>query len=441
MASMETDGHVHFPRRPSTAQGSQTVRSLHLNRTSTDSRPTTAQSMRSPTGDGFANHRALTLGLTKAEVRPPMPWFAKKEEPVSPLAAQSPGAATQRLRLPKRRAGSTARSNSAATVIDIDNIGGPMSVPSGLPEVPYTEADNDSVTSYPATLTDAGFPADASTKPVRGTRSMSVVRNSIALSASSRASLTHRLSASGYMTYTPSSSVTPTLPVYARPPAYSSELPRLSGETPSNSVELTIRLSVDASRALSYQRLLEGDTVLADLALLEDEFQRTVTPRRAGFERKLIGLYFAATWSAECDEFSPKLAGVSSAHSYDLVVVHVSADNHPADMARLMGNTGWLGVPWSERRVREDLMERLGVSSSDLPVLVVLDGMTHRVITTRGRQDVEASPLTCVAEWMESRSGLSWWKRATPWVARFIMALVLWQLAVIVYEFIWTGEI
>ncbi|ORX67895.1 hypothetical protein DL89DRAFT_269085 [Linderina pennispora] len=344
-----------------------------------------------------------------------MPWFAKKEEPVSPLAAHSPGAATQRLRLPKRRAGSTARSNSAATVIDIDNIGGPMSVPSGLPEVPYTEADNDSVTSYPATLTDAGFPADTSTKPVRGTRSMSAVRNSIALSASSRASLTHRLSASGYMTYTPSSSVTPTLPVYARPPAYSSELPRLSGETPSNSVELTIRLSVDASRALSYQRLLEGDTVLADLVLLEDEFQRTVTPARAGFGRKLIGLYFAATWSAECDEFSPKLAGVSSAHSYDLVVVHVSADNHPADMARLMGSTGWLGVPWSERGVREDLMERLGVSVSDLPVLVVLDGMTHRVITTRGRQDVEASPLTCVAEWMESRSGLSWWKRATPW--------------------------
>ncbi|KAJ1940237.1 hypothetical protein FBU59_003873, partial [Linderina macrospora] len=281
--------------------------------------------------------------------------------------------------------------------------------------IPHMETDSDSVSSYPATLTDTGFPADASTNTVRGTRSMSVARNSIALSASSRASLTHRLSASGYMTYTPSSSVTPTLPVYAKPPTYSSELPRLSGETPSNSVELTIRLSVDASRALSYQRLIEGDSVLADLVLVEDEFQRTVTPRRAGFGRKMIALYFAATWSAECDEFTPKLVEVSSMHAYDLVVVHVSADNHPADMSRLMGGTGWLGVPWSERRVRENLMERLNVSVSDLPALVVLDGMTHRVITTRGKQDVEASALTCVAEWMESRGGLSWWKRATPW--------------------------
>ncbi|KAJ1731225.1 hypothetical protein LPJ61_002634 [Coemansia biformis] len=173
-------------------------------------------------------------------------------------------------------------------------------------------------------------------------------------------------------------------------------------------MDLTIRLSVDASRSRSYRMLLSGGAVMSALHVLEDEHQRPAQASQVALETKLIGLYFAAAWSAECDEFGPLLLSVSSAHGDDLVVVHVSADNHPADMARTMAGTGWLCVPWGEHRLRQDLMSGLGISAMELPRLVVVDGFTHQIVSATGRADVERRPLTCVREWKRSRAGVSW---------------------------------
>ncbi|KAI8319209.1 hypothetical protein GQ54DRAFT_44639 [Martensiomyces pterosporus] len=401
--------------------------------------PTSPDSAVSPTKEGFGRQRAINLGRVSIDAKPPIPWLADRhQQPTSPLVPNTQHGTTQRLRLPKRRATSTERSSSSATVVEcleMDEMG-PLPTPAAIRaakmammsehhEVDILDNPRDSINSNPATLNEGFYPfAPEPKQAVRGTRSMSAARGNIAISAASRASLSHRLSQSVSQSvshaFGTGNATSPTLPIATRPRLSSSVSSardqRYSVDTQNGgNAELTIRLSVDASRSLSYQMLIEGDSVLSDLCVLEDENQRIVPAMQAGLARKLVALYFAATWSADCDGFTPQLLGVSSANRDDLVVIHVSADNHPADMARLMSGSGWLCVPWRDRKLRQDLMDRMAVSISDLPRLVIIDGSTHHVISGAANADIERKPLTCVKEWKESRSGLSWWDRARPW--------------------------
>ncbi|KAJ1815456.1 hypothetical protein LPJ56_004561, partial [Coemansia sp. RSA 2599] len=359
--------------------------------------------------------RTMNLSRSSADSNPAtLPWLQDKSNHHSHYNHhQQHQQHQQRLRLPKRRdAPCERRSSSSATVVEGAAMGAasPMTFPStdGFVDMRGRE-------TYPFLPVPDSDPKPAS--HVRGTRSMSMARGHIALSASSRTSLTHRLSQSSHSvtvgnrsrnSTATSISASPTLPIATRPRFHSTAWSTRSYVShqhshslcvdayDESSAELTIRLSVDASQSRSYRMLLEGDSVIADLRVLEDEYQRSVSPAQANFGQKLIGLYFAATWSADCDDFTPALQALSSANRDDLVVVHVSADNHPADMARLMAGSGWLSVPWSERKLRQDLIERMGVSIAELPKLVIIDGSTHHIISASARRDVERRPLTCM---------------------------------------------
>ncbi|KAJ1724357.1 hypothetical protein LPJ53_001372 [Coemansia erecta] len=404
---------------------------------------------------GGGRQRTIQLGRTSGDTKPsPLPWLQDKgahgsHQQLTPacLSASPTGSQSQRLRLPKRRMGSTERSNSSATVVDTIELdtASPLTYPvfnTGRRSHSRQTSDQhtldmsgsrdgrSSFNSLTETIKEEAFPFMPDSEPEprsRGTRSMSMVRGHIALSASSRTSLTHRLSQSIHQVVGPRNSTSPTLPIATRPRFHSTAWSTRSyvshRQTPSvnldtydeGSAELTIRLSMDASQSRSYRMLLEGDSVISDLCVLEDEHQRTISAVQAGFGRKLIGLYFAATWSADCDEFSPVLQGLSSANRDDLVIVHVSVDNHPADMARLMAGSGWLSVPWTDRKLRQDLIERMGVSIAELPKLVIIDGTTHHIVSASGKLDVERRPLTCVREWKKNRAGLSWWNKSKTW--------------------------
>ncbi|KAJ2796728.1 hypothetical protein H4R21_004600 [Coemansia helicoidea] len=281
---------------------------------------------------------------------------------------------------------------------------------------------------------EAGQPGLEPDTGVRDPHNPRAGRRSIAICRSSRSSLSHRLSQSSHHTVPPLGATSPTLPIATRPRFHSvlsfrSDSSHLRSAA---STDLTIRLSVDASRSRSYRRLLDGSAVMAALRVLEDECQRPVPAAHAAVEKRLVGLYFAAAWSADCDDFRSLLLGVSSAHGDDFVVVHVSADSHPADMAQTMAGTGWLCVPWREHRLRQDLMESLGVVPAELPRLVVVDGYTHRVVSAAGRPDVERRPLTCVREWKRSRSGDTW-GRLKPWLLGGLALLVALFVVLPVY--------
>ncbi|KAJ2437139.1 hypothetical protein IWW46_005464, partial [Coemansia sp. RSA 2440] len=349
------------------------------------------------------------------------PWSDKTHQPQAPITT---AAGTQRLRLPKRRAMSAGRSStSSCTVVETSEFG---SIPEDSASIPEDSVSID-------------------IRHVRGTRSMSAARGSIALSMSSRSSLSHRLSQGTQVTC---GAMSPTLPIATRP-RFNSAMSAFGAPRDSSSAyggsslggsafdsstfggaELTIRLSVDAIQSRSYRMLLSGDAVLADLRHLEDEHQRIVSAAQAALGRRLIALYFAATWSADCDAFTPQLQSVAAAHGGDLTVVLVSLDHHPADMARMMAGTDWLCVPWREHARRRSLAERMDVSATDLPKLVIIDGNTHHVISVSGRADLERRPLTCVREWLKSRAGLSWWNKAKPWMLVGLASLLVWNLAV-----------
>ncbi|KAJ1857400.1 hypothetical protein GGH12_002854 [Coemansia sp. RSA 1822] len=378
-----------------------------------------------------AGQRQRTMQLHRGTGATPwtdktVPWADRTQQPQAQITA---AAGTQRLRLPKRRAMSAGRSSTSSyTAVETAEF-------SGIPE------------------DSASIPEDSvsiDVRHVRGTRSMSAARGSIALSMTSRSSLSHRLSQGTQVTC---GATSPTLPISTRP-RFNSAMSAFGAARDSSSAyggstlggsvyggsafdsstfggaELTIRLSVDAIQSRSYRMLLSGDAVLADLRHLEDEHQRAVSAAQAALGRRLIALYFAATWSADCDAFTPQLQSVAAAHGSDLTVVLVSLDHHPADMARMMAGTDWLCVPWREHARRRSLVERMDVSATDLPKLVIIDGNTHHVISVCGRADLERRPLTCVREWLKSRAGLSWWNKAKPWMLVGLASLLVWNLAV-----------
>ncbi|KAJ2104517.1 hypothetical protein GGI09_000020 [Coemansia sp. S100] len=387
--------------------------------------PTSPSSAVEMTG---ARQRTMHLSRPSLDTKTgSVPWLPDKSQgPTTPLLGTTTG--TQRLRLPKRRTMSSERSGSSDTVVDMDAVSA-LARPTatsmeGFRRESDTFVGRHSECSVPETLMEEvhPFPLEPVTH-VRGTRSMSAVHGHIALCASKRGSLSHRLSHSTHHVSAPRVSTSPTLPIGTRSRVNSSiSLWRGAGERSQQEpredetrAEMMIRLSMDASQSRGYRMLLEGDSILSELCVLEDECQRAVSSVQAGFGRKLVGLYFAATWSADCDVFTPLLQAVSSASSDDLVIVHVSADHHPADLARMIVGSGWLCVPWCDKKLRQALLERMEVSVSELPKLVIVDGSTHHVITAAGRADVERRPLTCVREWRKSRAGLTWWNQAKPW--------------------------
>ncbi|KAJ1800491.1 hypothetical protein LPJ59_001066 [Coemansia sp. RSA 2399] len=391
--------------------------------------------------------RAIHLRGSSTDANPTKtPWLSDRGVQLANSLFSSVSSGTQRLRLPKRRAMSTERSSSSAACYDEADFNGPSAIAQPLfgfiPQRPATAniehhrmdtlgSGRISAQGFAETLGEESIShaleQGMQTQHVRAARSMSAARTSIALSTSSRASLSHTLSQNTHhMVHVRSSTMTTPLPIATRPRFNSaissfrtfnpSLRQRSSMDTLESGVpELTIRISVDASQSRSYRMLLEGDSVLSDLCVLENEFQHTVSAIQAGFGTKLVVLYFGATWSADCDDFTPLLRSISLANSDDVVVVHVSADHHPADMARVMAGSGWLCVPWSDHKLRHNLMERMDVSMTELPRLVVVDGSTHHVVSINGKNDVERRPLTCVREWKKSRAGLSWWNRAKPW--------------------------
>ncbi|KAJ2799552.1 hypothetical protein H4R20_004393 [Coemansia guatemalensis] len=405
--------------------------------------PPSPMSPDSRTGHVHGKQRTMHLGRASTDVRPmTAPWLSDKnqrqqqhQQQQQIPALQSNNLGSQKLRLPKRRAMSAGRGSTPATIVEDTTsamarpIFGYIAEQSTSPEEHSIaiEMGQSQTSSLAGTLNDEAVDSFVPEQSlhVRGTRSMSVARSSIALSASSRASLSHRLSQSSHQFISSRASAVTALPIGTRP-RFNSAMSTFSPHADhqrmasdiyreSSSAELTIRLSMDASQSRSYRMLVEGDTVMSNLRVLEDEQQRMVSATQASLGKKMVVLYFAATWSADCDEFTPLLLSVSSAHRDDLAVVHVSLDNHPADMARMMAGTGWLCVPWSEHGLRQDLARRMEVSVPELPKVVVIDGHTHHIISATARSDIERRPLTCVREWKRSRAGLSWWNKAKPW--------------------------
>ncbi|KAJ2681582.1 hypothetical protein GGH99_005133, partial [Coemansia sp. RSA 1285] len=151
--------------------------------------------------------RAMHLRGASTDAKPAMaPWLADRGTQIANALFSSVSSGTQRLRLPKRRAMSSERSSSSATYYEGLDINGTSAIAQPIfgfmPRRPATanieshrmdtlSSGRVSAQSFAETLRDEPIShvleQGIQTQHVRGTRSMSAVRSSIALSASSRA--------------------------------------------------------------------------------------------------------------------------------------------------------------------------------------------------------------------------------------------------------------
>lgn len=129
--------------------------------------------------------------------------------------------------------------------------------------------------------------------------------------------------------------------------------------------------------------------------LLESELQTAkgnVATTDALAPKRVVGLYFSASWCAPCREFTPMLAQV-----YDdikeldgredaLEVVYISYDRTLEEFDAYFADMPWLALPFAKRDLKRDVGKAFGVRG--VPMLIFVDSDGH-VITEDGRDLVE----------------------------------------------------
>lgn len=100
----------------------------------------------------------------------------------------------------------------------------------------------------------------------------------------------------------------------------------------------------------------------------------------------IVGFYFSAHWCPPCRGFTPilgqKYEELKAANkSFELVFV--SSDRDEDSFVEYHASMPFLALPYSERRIKQDLSEEYGVRG--IPSLVLLDGKTGELITKNGR--------------------------------------------------------
>lgn len=111
---------------------------------------------------------------------------------------------------------------------------------------------------------------------------------------------------------------------------------------------------------------------------LVDRHWKRIDAREA-LENKVVGVYFAAHWNKECQEFTPKLISAyksyirSTHHKNPFEIVFVSSDETENDMIQFMNEyeMPWLAIPFHDALRKDTLMAKFHVN--DFPRLAVLD--------------------------------------------------------------------
>lgn len=110
--------------------------------------------------------------------------------------------------------------------------------------------------------------------------------------------------------------------------------------------------------------------------------------------KKLVALYFSASWCPPCRIFSPKLIEFYDSVKDDVEVVFVSSDRDEKSFGEYFGKFPWVAmVPGytsgehSERQAK--LATRLHIQG--IPAVVILDAGTGKFVTDHARDEIAAA--------------------------------------------------
>jgi thiol-disulfide isomerase/thioredoxin len=130
-----------------------------------------------------------------------------------------------------------------------------------------------------------------------------------------------------------------------------------------------------------------SDASTADFGQLGPELLKSATSRTSAASvltgKQRVVLYFSAHWCPPCRSLTPQLAQTYLAKGDgSIAVVFVSADKDQKSFEEYYTEMPWLAVPFTSKKIRDDLSATYNVSG--LPSLVVLDENGAKITSLTG---------------------------------------------------------
>ena len=124
---------------------------------------------------------------------------------------------------------------------------------------------------------------------------------------------------------------------------------------------------------------------------LVDNSGKSVSVSSSLSSRAGVALYFSAHWCPPCRQFTPILADAykKTFKAKGLEIIFVSSDRDEIDFKEYFASMPWLALPFSERRLKDSLAQKFGISG--IPALLVFDGQ-GRLVDRDGRTCVMQNP-------------------------------------------------
>ncbi|KAL7543317.1 hypothetical protein ACHAXR_012644 [Thalassiosira sp. AJA248-18] len=128
--------------------------------------------------------------------------------------------------------------------------------------------------------------------------------------------------------------------------------------------------------------------------------------------KKLVALYFSASWCPPCRTFSPKLIDFHKSCKDDLEVIFISSDRDDKSFGDYFAKMPWLammpGYMSDENRDRQEKLANM-FKIQGIPTLIVLDAKTGNFITDNARMEVmettsDASKKALIQSWLSKEA-------------------------------------
>lgn len=125
--------------------------------------------------------------------------------------------------------------------------------------------------------------------------------------------------------------------------------------------------------------------------------------------KKLVALYFSASWCPPCKTFTPVLIDFYGKHcKNDVEIVYVSSDKTASEFDAYYGKMPWLAVPPAATEIRSKLASALQIQG--IPTLVVLDAATGQFVSNDARAEVQRAAGSAA----KAKEVIATWKATPP---------------------------
>ena len=122
-------------------------------------------------------------------------------------------------------------------------------------------------------------------------------------------------------------------------------------------------------------------------------------------DKKIIGLYFSASWCSTCRKFTPKLIDFRNQNLIDFEVILIGAERNKDAQLKYMQK---FQMPWyavdsqsqENQKVRQSVRKMLNLEFVPLPSLIILD-KDGKILSATGKRDVVELGNNAISAWKE----------------------------------------